>query len=75
MTCQHQCKQTPCQTPDLCADFDEAHAVLMMLVWLALVFFAFAVFVFTTIYPEYLGASLRLAFEYMMGFFKRGLYE
>lgn len=63
MTCQHKCGKNPCQTPELCADFDEAHAVLMMLVWLALVAASFVVFVFTTIYPEYLGKIMRLFVE------------
>jgi hypothetical protein len=49
MTCKNQCQGGQCPHLELCASYDNAHAVLMVFTWFCLVlltFFGWALFVF-----------------------------
>jgi len=59
MTCLYNCGDKPCSAPESCADYDEVHSMLMMMIWICAILFILFCFVASLIFHEYAGDLLR----------------
>jgi hypothetical protein len=58
MTCENQCHDGQCPHPELCASYDEAHSILILVAWLCIVVLMLFCWVCTVIYSGQSGAAL-----------------